>query len=147
MSWKLLLDKVCLQSNSEVKMSTQTIRILIAGALFVHGVGHTLGFFKIPRPGFLFNIPEPTLRLVSGIVWTLTAVGFIIASMSFYGIVLPADWWRPVAVIFAVISLIGLFLFGRTWPIFNFIGASALNIAVLVALLWIHWPPLEMFNR
>jgi hypothetical protein len=82
-----------------------------------------------------------------GIIWVLVAVGFVASSMSFYGILVPTDWWRPLAVVFAAISLVGLILFGRSWPIFNFIGASAMNIAALVALLWLHWPPLVMFNR
>ena len=30
-------------------MSTEIMRILIAGALFVHGIGHTLGFWKPAR--------------------------------------------------------------------------------------------------
>jgi hypothetical protein len=67
--------------------------------------------------------------------------------MSFYGILVPAGWWRPLAVVFAVVSLVVLMLFGRSWPVFNFIGASGMNIAILVALLYQHWPPLELFNR
>ena len=128
-------------------MSAQTIRILIAGALFVHGIGHTLGFWKPARSLPFLKAPEPTLKLVGGVLWILVAVGFIASAMGFYGIVVPAGWWRPLAVVFAVISLVGLILFGRSWPIFNFIGATALNIAVLVALLSLHWPPLEMFGR
>jgi hypothetical protein len=128
-------------------MSTQTIRILIAGALFVHGIGHTLGFWKPARSLPLIKVPEPTLRLVEGIIWVVVAVGFIVSSMSFYGIFVPTNWWRPLAVVFAVISLVGLVLFGRSWPAFNFIGAFAMNIAVIVALLWFHWPPIDMFNR
>ncbi len=128
-------------------MSLQTIRILIAGALLVHGIGHTLGFWKPAHSLPLLNVPEPVLKLAGGIIWILVAVGFIVSSMGFYGLFVPAHWWRPLAVIFAVISLVGLVLFGRSWPIFNFIGASGLNIAVLVALIWLQWPPLEMFNR
>ncbi len=128
-------------------MSTQTIRILIAGALFVHGIGHTLGFWKPARSLFFLNVPESTLKLAGGIIWVVVAVGFIASAMSFYGFILPPDWWRPLAIIFAVISLVGLVLFGRSWPIFNFIGACALNIAVLVALLQLNWPPIELFNR
>ncbi len=128
-------------------MSTQTIRILIAGALLVHGIGHTLGFWKPARSLPFLNVPEPVLRFAGGIIWVLVAVGFVISSMSFYGIFAPAKWWRPLAVVFAVISMVGLILFGRSWPIFNFIGASGLNVAVLVALLWLQWPPFEMFNR
>ncbi len=128
-------------------MSAQTIRILIAGALFVHGVGHTLGFWKPAASLFSFKVPEPALRLAGGIVWAVVAIGFIAAAMSFYGLLLPASWWRPLAVVFAVVSLVGLLLFGRSWPLFNFIGASGMNIVVLAALLWRHWPPIEMFNR
>ncbi len=128
-------------------MSTQTIRILVAGALFVHGIGHTLGFWKPDYPLPFLNITEQSSRLIAGIIWSLIAAGFVASATSFYGILLPASWWRPLAVVFAVISLVGLILFGRRWPIFNFIGASAMNIVVLVALLWLHWPPLSMFNR
>jgi hypothetical protein len=128
-------------------MSAQTIRILIAGALLVHGIGHTLGFWKPARSLPFLNVPESTLRLLGGIVWIVVAVGFILSSMSFYGILVPGSWWRLLAVVFAIISLVGLILFGRSWPIFNFICASALNIALLVSLLWLHWPPFELFNR
>ncbi|HVN55741.1 MAG TPA: hypothetical protein VMT46_15520 [Anaerolineaceae bacterium] len=128
-------------------MSTQTIRILIAGALFVHGIGHTLGIWKPARSLPFLRTPDPTLRLVSGVLWVVIALGFVASAMSFFGILLPAGWWRPLAVVFALISLVMLLLFGRSWPLFNFIGASAMNIAVLVALLWLHWPPFIMFDR
>ncbi len=128
-------------------MSTQTIRILIAGALFVHGIGHTLGIWKPARSLPFLDAPESTLRLIGSVIWVLVAVGFIASSMGFWGILVPASWWRPLAIVFAVISLAGLILFGRSWPIFNLVGAYAMNIATLIALLWRHWPPLEMFNR
>ncbi len=128
-------------------MSAQTIRILIAGALFVHGIGHTLGFWKPARNFPFIKLTGEQLRITGGITWVLVAAGFIIAAMAFFGIIFPASLWRPVAVIFSVFSLIGLLLFGRSWPIFNFIGASALNIALLVALLGLNWPPIEMLGR
>jgi len=128
-------------------MTPQTIRILISGALFVHGVGHTLGIWKPARSLFFLKVPEPTLRLVGGTIWVIIAIGFIASAMSFFGVLLPADWWRPVATIFAVVSLVSLILFGRSWPIFNLFAAAVFNIAVLVSLLYLHWPPLEMFNR
>ncbi len=128
-------------------MSIQTIRILIAGALLVHGVGQTLGFFKVSNLLLFFKAPDPVIRIAGGIIWSLAAIGFVMASASFYGILLPSNWWRPLAIAFAVVSLVGLILLGRSWPVFNFIGATGMNIAVLVALLWYHWPPLEMFNR
>ena len=128
-------------------MSTHTIRILIAGALFVHGIGHTLGIWKPARSLPFLDVPESTLRLIGGVVWVLVAVGFMVSSMGFFGIIVPPNGWRTLAVLFAVISLVAIILFGRNWPTFNLIGAYAMNIATLIALLWRHWPPLEMFNR
>ncbi len=128
-------------------MTPQTLRILIAVALFVHGIGHTLGFFKPARSWILPAVGAPALRLTANILWGLATVGFLLSLLAFLGIILPAQWWRPLAVIFALVSLLGLVLFFENWPAFNAIGAFGFNIAVLVALLWLHWPPLDMFGR
>ena len=128
-------------------MSTQTIRILIAGALLVHGIGHTLGFWKPARSFPFLTVSDSALKMVGGITWIVIAISFIIASMSFYGILAPASWWRPLVIIFSIVSLVGLILFGKNWPIFNFVSATALNVAMLIALLWLGWPPVELFNR
>ena len=128
-------------------MSNETIRILIAGALFVHGIGHSLGFWKPAHSIPFLKVSENTLKIAGGVVGVIVALGFVASSFSFYGILLPPDLWRTLAVVFAIISQIGLFLFGRSWPAFNFIGATAMNIAVLICLLWLNWPPYEMFGR
>ncbi len=122
-------------------MSPQTFRMLIAGALFVHGIGHSLGFWKPAHSIPFVKITDKQIKIAGGIVWAVVAVGFVISAMSFFGMLFPSLLWRPLAVIFAVISLIGLFLFGRSWPIFNFIGAGTFNIVVLVALVWLNWLP------
>lgn len=128
-------------------MSTNTIRILIAGALLGHGVGHTLGLFMPVRSWLMPNAGEPVLRTVSRILWVLATAGFIISGLGFLGIVVPANWWRPFAVVFALVSLLGLGLFLGTWPAFNTIGALAMNVAVLVTQLWLRWPPIDMFGK
>jgi hypothetical protein len=92
-------------------MSTQTIKILIAGAIFVHGVGHTLGYFMPARSWLIPNLPARTMRVISNAVWTLAAAGFLLSFLSFLGIVLPSNLWRPLAVAFAIVSLLGLGLF------------------------------------
>jgi hypothetical protein len=128
-------------------MPTQTIRILIAGALFVHGIGHTLGFWKPAKSIPFVKMTKNGEKLVAGILWLLIALGFTLSALGFLGIIIPSSWWRPVAIISSVISLGGLTLFGRSWPIFNFIGASAMNIIVLISLLWLDWPPIQIFGR
>jgi hypothetical protein len=80
-------------------------------------------------------------------LWSLAGLGFVLAGLAFAGVLVPPDWWRPLAVGFAVVSLLGLVLFGRNWPLFNTIGACGFNLAVLVAILWRQWPAVEMFGR
>ena len=128
-------------------MSTNIIRILIAGALFVHGVGHTLGLFMPSRSWLMPNAGEPALRTISRVLWVLTAVGFILSFLGFLGVIVPSDWWRPLAVVFALVSLLGLGLFWGTWPAFNTAGALGMNVAILVTQLWLRWPPIDMFGR
>lgn len=128
-------------------MSNQLLRILIAGALLVHGAGHTLGFWMPARSWLFPKAAESTMRIVSGVFWILAAVGFVAAFLGFLGFLVPGEWWRTLAVIFAGVSLLGLFLFWGTWPGFNTAGALAMNLAILVTQLWLRWPPLEMFGR
>jgi len=128
-------------------MSTQILRILIAGALFVHGVGHTLGFWMPARSLFFPNLGEFTLRIISSIFWIIAAVGFLAALLGFLGVLVPSGLWRPLAVGTAVVSILGLVLFWNTWPALNTIGALGMNIVILITQLWLHWPPTGMFGK
>jgi hypothetical protein len=49
--------------------------------------------------------------------------------------------WRPLAVAVALVSATGIVLFFETWPIFNTLAALGAYVAVLVTVLWLHWPP------
>jgi len=128
-------------------MSTQILRILIAGALFVHGVGHTLGFWMPARSWLFPNLGEPILRTVSSIFWILAALGFLAALLGFLGVLVPPTLWRPLAVGTAFVSILGLVLFWGTWPAFNTIAAFGMNLAVLITQLWLSWPPTSMFGK
>jgi hypothetical protein len=128
----------------EVKMSTQILRILVAGALFVHGVGHTLGFWMPARSWLFPSLGEPILRIISSAIWILAAIGFLAAFLGFLGVVVPHNLWRLFAVGTAFVSLVGLALFWGTWPLFNTIGALGMNMAVLVTQFWLSWPPADL---
>ena len=55
---------------------------------------------------------------------------------------IPHAWWRPLATISAVISLLALALFWNAL-IFLFphkVGALAINVATLICLLALNWP-------
>jgi len=142
-------------------MSDGTIRIVIAGALALHGLGHfgamaalawlrvspasNTGGWLAARSWLVPSLPEP--YLVASAFWAAALVGFLLAAAGFWGVLVPADLWRPLAVVAAVVSIAGIVLFAGTWPSFNTIAALGMNVAVLVALLGLHWPPETLFGR
>jgi hypothetical protein len=44
----------------------------------------------------------------------------------------------------SVASLLGLVLFPAAFPVFSTIGALAVDLVVLAAVLWIHWVPSDL---
>ena len=144
-------------------MSDQTIRRLVAVVLLLHGLGHggALGAliwirFRLgdatngwlaARSWLFHSLPSTTTTTVASTFWVISLIGFVAAAMSFWGILIPGDVWRQLAVASAFVSVIGIVLFFGTWPAFNTTAALAVNIAVLVTQLWIRWPPQTMFGK
>ena len=143
-------------------MLPQTIKLIIVGVLLLHGLGHIGALVAIavnwssrgtatgawlPARSWLFPSLSPqAAKAVASAFWILSTIGFVAASMSFWGIVLPSDAWRQLALASSVVSALGITLFLGTWPAFNTIAALAVNIAVLITQLWLHWPPQAMFG-
>jgi len=134
-------------------MSSTTLRLIIAAILFVHGIGHVLGVMAALQLSNVENwssrswlltglIGETASRVISFLLFLAALLGFIGAALALMGWLLPHDWWRPLSVSSAVISLIALGLFWNAFPSLfpNKIGAIAVDIAVLVGLLWLEWP-------
>ena len=144
-------------------MSDQTIKLFAAGALLVHGLGHggalaALAWIRLSpgsntsawlaaRSWLVPSLPGDTATTLAGAFWIVSAVGFVIAAMSFWGVIVPAGVWRPLAVAVALVSATGIVLFFGTWPMFNTLAALGVNIAVLVAVLWLHWPSEAILGR
>jgi hypothetical protein len=141
---------------------SQTIKLIIAGVLLLHGLGHTGALIAIAvnwtsrgtatgawlpaRSWVIPSLAPQTAKAVASIFWVLSTIGFVAAAMSFWGIVLPGDAWRQLALTSSIVSILGITLFLGTWPAFNTIAALAVNIAVLVTQLWLRWPPQAMFG-
>lgn len=131
--------------------------LIIGSILLVHGLGHggalgallwirfmpgtTTGGWLAARSWLFPSLTGPNASIVAGAFWILALIGFVAAALSYWGVLLPADVWRPVAVASAIVSLAGMILFAGTWPAFNYVAALAVNIAVLVAVLLLHWTP------
>jgi len=137
-------------------MSADTARGLVFGALVIHGLGHggalgaliwmalrpsdPTGGWQAARSWLLPALPAATATPMAGGFWIVAMLGFVVAALSFWGIGLPGEAWRSVAIGSAIVSLVGITLFFGTWPPFNTLAALAVNIAVLVSLLWLRWP-------
>lgn len=142
-------------------MSPQLIKILIAGVLLVHGLGHggaigaliaidrgmPGGKWQAARSWLFPGLNPQAAKIIAITFWVLSLLGFLAAGLSFWGILIPGNLWRPLALIFAFISFIGITLFWGRWPMFNTLAAQAVNLAVIITQLWLHWPSLDMFGK
>lgn len=126
-------------------MSNDSWRMLIAAVIAVHGIGHTyflvyaLGLDKRVQTGRSWllsgRLPDAAVKAVGILIWLLATAGFVAAGVGVFG---QHDWWRGLAVVSSVISLLGLALFLQAkLPFFN---AGAMDAIILVALLLLHWP-------
>jgi len=144
-------------------VSDQTIKLIAAGVLLVHGLGHggalgALAWIRL-RPGtptgdwlaarswLVPSLPAATATTLASALWIVSLTGFVVAAMSFWGVLVPGEVWRPLGVAAALVSMAGIVLFFGTWPMFNTLAALGVNVAVLVAVLWLHWPPQATFGR
>jgi hypothetical protein len=144
-------------------MSDPIIKLVITGVLFLHGLAHigpivvyiwlryrpggTTGGWLAARSWLLPSMPPTLAALLASGFWAVSLIGFIGAALSFWGILLPGEIWRQLAIGSAVVSIFGIALFFRTWPMFNTLAALGVNIVVLITQLWSSWPPQDMFGN
>ena len=137
-------------------MSDQMLRVVVGGVLLVHGLGHggalaaiawiarfgqgSTGNWKPARSWLRPGWSSSRAALVAGSFWLASLAGFVVAALSFWGL-LPVDWWQPLAVAFGLVSTAGIVLFFGNWPLFNTLAALAVNVGALIAILWLQWPP------
>jgi hypothetical protein len=77
---------------------------------------------------------------ISGLLWLAGGIALVAAGLGVLGIIVPMDWWRTLAIAGATISLIMLVVYLHPLMILG----TGLSIAILVALLWMHWPPTNL---
>jgi hypothetical protein len=134
-------------------LSGTTLRALIAAVLFVHGIGHIMGILPALR---LFSVQgwnssswlltpiigQTASRIISALLFALALAGFMLATLALVDWFVPHEWWRTLAVVSAVISIVTVVLFWNAFVAFfpNKVGALGVDIAVLVCLLALNWP-------
>jgi hypothetical protein len=142
-------------------VSDQTLKLVVGGVLLLHGLSHAgalgalawighfgpggTGKWGQARSWLLPSLPASSATLVAAAFWVAALVGFVLAALSFWG-VLPVGGWQALAVASAAVSMAGILLFFGNWPPFNTVAALAVNVAVLVAVLWLGWPPASVWR-
>jgi hypothetical protein len=137
-------------------MSPQTLRFLIPAVLIVHGVGHTMGI--LPALGLASTdtwhsrsrlltpvLGDKAARAISVILWLVAVLGAIGAGLGAFGLPVTQSSWRTLAVVSAIVSLVGLVLFWNAFSaFFNKAGAIGVDVASLVGILMLNWPPPDL---
>ena len=132
-------------------MSGGFVRNSIAIVILIHAIGHIL--FLAPCLGMtqwgqsahswiltrtLGDVPT---RVIGGLLWLVVIAGFIAAGAGLLG---QVAWWRSFAVASSGVSLLALLLFVTGASIQPILSAALMDIAILVALLWLHWPATDL---
>jgi hypothetical protein len=60
---------------------------------------------------------------VASIFWVVSLVGLAAAALSFWGILVPVDAWRQLAIVSSIVSTLGIVLFLGTRHTFNTVAA------------------------
>jgi hypothetical protein len=141
------------------------MKILISILLILHGLivaGQSTGSFgstipsELKNPSFVSWWPIsmgrswllswlglenalPAYR-IGGLLWLLGGIALVAAGLGVLGFIVPTDWWRSLAIGGAAVSLFMLAVYFH--PI-TIIGTVS-SLAVVVALLWFHWPPTSL---
>ncbi|MGD2251487.1 MAG: hypothetical protein PVF70_01070 [Anaerolineales bacterium] len=136
-------------------------RTLIGVFLILHGLVHAgLAAAPIPndpepKPGAFFTAPartwllsslglgEKAIRTTGIVLVALATLGFVLAGMGVLGVPLLAGIWRGMAIGSAIVSALLLIAFWHSWLILGVL----LDVAILVALLWLQWPPESLIGR
>lgn len=131
--------------------------VLIAVLMILHGLisaAFSLGNFStmapVPNPDWLSTWPRmgqswlltwaglerSPLNILGGLLYLLGGAAFITAGMGLLSFAVPQSWWPTLALAGAVLTLAALLLYFHPY----YVVGIAISLAVLVSILWLHWP-------
>jgi len=150
-------------------MTSETLRFIIGGSLFLHAIAHAIALFTLlaeslgvrrvvvgePSPGPQFHLAPQTAAVVGSVLWAASTTGFVAAAAGFWGWLPTGATWRAIAIASSCVSVLGIAVRAGAWPgsstarrsALNTVVAMTMNVAILVALVLLRWPPPVMFGR
>jgi hypothetical protein len=128
-------------------MDGLVVKVVVAGVLGAHGVGHVLGwmpalgmarFAGTSGDSWLLGgiVGEGATRAVAAGLFLVPTIGFVAAAL---GLLLGQPWWRPVAVASAAVSLAGTALYPAALPAGSTAGSVVVNLLVIYGVVIAAW--------
>jgi hypothetical protein len=130
-------------------MSPEIVKIVVVIVIAAHGIGHIMGVMSplgIEIQGasadswVLSRFGSGLTNAVELVLFAIPTIGFILAA---FGLWTGADWFRAVAVGSAIVSLVAIGLYPGQLPTFSMLGAVAVDVIVLAAIVVFGWPSTE----
>lgn len=119
------------------------LKWIVGLVLIAHGIGHAMGFMAawttvpsgLSAGHWLFS-GDVTMNGAAGkafgLLWLVALVAFM---GSGFGLLMGAAWWQPLAIAASAISLVAIVPWFSVMPTGSAIGAVAVDVITLVALL------------
>ena len=128
------------------------LKLVLAVVVLFHGIGHllflgpTLGVVEwAGQTGHSWALTgvfgDGPTRTVGALIWVATIVLFVAGVAGF---LTAQPWWIGVTVVASVLSIAGIVLMWDGIATSNAVMALAVDIVILVSLLWAHWPTSEI---
>jgi hypothetical protein len=120
------------------------IRILIGVLLMVHGFAHwqittSWGTRAFAQSGLLSGVglADSAIAAFGTALWVIALLAFNLAGIA---IIAHQGWWRAFAIVAAMVSLLVIGLYWQS----SFVLGALVDIGIIGALLWAHWPSAEL---
>jgi len=128
------------------------LKTIVAIFLILHGLTHSI-MALVPNPNapdagvatffsgigsWLFTgLSESASKTIATTLAVIATLGFVAAGLALFGILVPFDWWRILAIASAVVSLLLVVIF---WDPYLIVGLL-IDAAVLATLIFTNWSP------
>ncbi|HEY6957850.1 MAG TPA: hypothetical protein VI814_03415 [Candidatus Limnocylindria bacterium] len=130
------------------------LKILVGLVLVGHGLGHSMGILQTLRvatvnpqwhgDSWILSGAGPTVTQTVGVfLWSIALIGFALAAAVIFGW-LPESYFAALAVAASVASLAGIVFFPIAFPTISTLGALAIDIVTLAAVIWYQWEPSDL---
>ncbi|NWF67532.1 MAG: hypothetical protein HXY40_00460 [Chloroflexi bacterium] len=124
-------------------MNTQGFRWAVILILFLHGVGHIMGFFAawtdiavgFNTNSWIFSADVPIQSVVGKVFGLLWLAALLTYAWALWRLLMQREDWRLAALMASILSLGAILPWWNSLPTLSALGATFVDLVVLIALL------------